>query len=139
MKRVLILLGVVAGLLAAQTADAAFQLRYSTDGGATFTVVTDNVGADDNATAGVISVSFSGGVFDIVISSSLSKPALPNTASSARMKLSVDGEFSGAGDALIVDASDDGFALVPSPGDYILKSSFTGSVSNATAASSTYV
>ena len=102
MKKFVVLCAAFAVLAVGQMADAAFSLRIA-DG-----VNPDIVLADGDAD-GVIATTTGIGVFNIVVTSSFSKPAV-GTPSQAELTLDVQWTSRGAG-TLTITAIDDGFTV----------------------------
>jgi hypothetical protein len=119
MKRKLLTVAVVAaalgvfGISTSQAALGTSWIRYSIDGGATWTELQDNAAGDASASDGVINHSFNAGVYSISIVSTISKPFGGITPATPFMDLQVAGIANGAG-GLIVEFTDIGWTPVPS-------------------------
>lgn len=117
MNRKLLTVAVAAlGLMGATTSQAALGtswIRYSIDGGSTWTSVQDNAVGDTSAADGVINYGFSAGAYSISIVSTITKPFGGITAAEPFMDLQVQGIANGAG-GLIVEFSDIDWTPVPS-------------------------
>ena len=104
------------------TADAAFAVRYSTNGGTTFTTVNDGDAADLDTSTGGIQVNIKG-VGTVTVNSSATSSF---NASIALMDLSINGSGLKGAVNLVVQASLTGINTAPPP--LTLDYSFTGSV-----------
>ena len=108
MKKICALLAACAVATFSQSADAAFTLTIDDGSGPIDVTITDQGAGDASPLVGAISnTSVSIGVFDVVISTSLSKPIVGNPTN-AELRLNVDWTASGAG-TLVVTSTDDGF------------------------------
>jgi hypothetical protein len=97
-------------------------LRYSFDGGATWTTIADNAAGDNlGASDGSISVTIVQGGFTLAVTAAGSTKPNVGSAASPILDLGVHGSGSGTG-KLIVEFSDIGFGPIPT-GSYI--TSFT--------------
>jgi hypothetical protein len=118
------------------SADAAFKLRLTDNLGNTITITDDGAGDESATTAGVITFTDPTGIFPgffVNVNVGLSKPTIPNTASTASMDLTNTSVRSSGASTLTVELTDTSFSLVPaSGGNYILISSPTGNLTNAT-------
>jgi hypothetical protein len=109
-------LSLVLALASVSTAHAALGsswVRYSIDGGATWTEIQDNAAGDTSAADGVINYGFSAGGYAISIVGTITKPFGGITPATPFMDLVVGG-VAGAGSAgLIVEFTDIGWTPVP--------------------------
>lgn len=97
------------GVFAAATAVAAFRMRLSVDGGATFPVdITDNGVGDSNGAVGAITWIGSIGGFQINVDTAQSKPVL-GSGNQPQLDLSVVATSSTGGGTLLIETTDTGF------------------------------
>jgi hypothetical protein len=102
-----------AGVSTSQAALGTSWVRYSIDGGGSWTSVQDNAAGDTSAADGVINYAFSAGAYSISIVSTITKPFGGITPAQPFMDLQVQGIANGAG-GLIVEFSDIDWTPVPS-------------------------
>jgi len=109
--------GVAAAILGSPSrADAGFVIRVSTDGGSTFSTVTDNgsatgsLTADVNPDVGGISSGFSSTIANFTVVAGNSKPLFGNTSGYSIEDISITGSFKNGGGTIIVDITDTGWA-----------------------------
>jgi len=130
----LIALGIV--VCSQGQAESAFKVSAQLDAGPV-TIVQDETPADTaNGTPGTVSFNFSTGAGTITINTSVSNRLSGNTALSD-LDLSVSGIVP-SGHTLTVMATDTGFNLTPSPGNYAFNAIFTGSWATGAAAFSAW-
>ncbi len=107
--------GVAAAVMGAPgRAEAGFVIRVSTDGGTTFSTVTDNntvaptgtLLADFNTDVGGISSGFSSSIANFTMVGGNSKPLFGNTAGYSVMDISILGSFKNGGGTVIIDITD---------------------------------
>lgn len=96
------------------SADAAFKVRVSTDGGGSFTTVTDNVGLDIAPNAGAITFLYSDTKVTFSVLVGQSKPLFGNSPHLSAMDIAVVGTFAMAA-TVIVDITDTDFTSPSSP------------------------
>lgn len=91
------------------SAEATFQLRYSTNGGATFTTITDNLAGDTDGVSGSIAVATFAGI-------SIHASSTAGTSSTlSTLDLAVSGTPTAGSINLVVQASISGLITAPPP------------------------
>jgi len=119
-KLILLLMAAAVVLGLAPSADAAFKIRISTNGGSSFLTLADGGGsssgggatlsADNDAATGAINAVYDDAVVHLNFVGGQSKPLFGNTPSLAAMDLGITGSFKVATGTVIIDITDTGFA-----------------------------
>ncbi|MBI3467298.1 MAG: PEP-CTERM sorting domain-containing protein [Planctomycetes bacterium] len=142
LKAAIALAAVFAASLAGNvpTASAAFLLELDDPGTVGVDVlVTDGGVGDINATTGVITFSGSFGVWIVNVTTTISKPVLPNTLYSAELDLNSVNVNSASSGSLQIRATDTGFSLVPGAGNTAYQISSIGGVTSGSVSFTQYV
>src|SRR5262249_20167887 len=141
-RKFLPVVAIAAAILGASSqAQAAFKVRISENGGASYTLlVTDNDATnhgtlggpgDIDPTTGSIIASYSDALVSIVLTHGQSKPLFGNTPSNAAMDINISGTFNLAG-SLTIDITDTGFNAPTSPtGPGVLTAHLTGQLTGS--------
>jgi hypothetical protein len=136
-------LGVAAVLSVAGPAEAAFIMRLSSDGGATFpTVIQDNMAGDTNPTVGIIQATFalaSGGNVQFTINSNRTLATSFGRLSQTELAIGGTAPISFGSQVFVIDVTDTGYSAPTGASLLTSETSSTGlSGANATQATVTF-